>query len=140
MNEKTTDENEMDVEQWLAIRKEAGLKIDPETAEVIWNYTQTLDPYGVCPDLPEEYQQIGREYFARSPGGEIWVWFGDLPNTTRDALWKRHSASWRFQVDWRISRRNRPTMSSNPDDGREPALQRRFGAHAKVPSSRMPIF
>ena len=59
MNEKTTDENEMDVEQWLAIRKEAGLKIDPETAEVIWNYTQTLNPYGVCPDLPEEYSKLG---------------------------------------------------------------------------------
>jgi len=26
---------DMSVEQWLAIRKEAGLKIDPETAEVI---------------------------------------------------------------------------------------------------------
>ena len=25
-------------EAWLAIRKEAGLKIDPETAEVTWTY------------------------------------------------------------------------------------------------------
>ena len=32
--------------QWLAIRKEAGLKLDPETAEVEWCYAQTLDPYG----------------------------------------------------------------------------------------------
>ena len=37
---------------WLAIRKEAGRKIDPETAEVDWIYAQTLDPYGVYPDLP----------------------------------------------------------------------------------------
>ena len=29
------------IEQWLAIRKEAGLKIDPETAEVEWIYAQT---------------------------------------------------------------------------------------------------
>ena len=53
--------------QWLAIRKEAGLKLDPETAEVEWCYAQTLDPYGVDPDLPEQCQQISREYFARSP-------------------------------------------------------------------------
>ena len=49
-----------DVEQWLAIRKEAGLKIYPKTAEVEWRYAQTLDPYGVYPDLPEECQQVGR--------------------------------------------------------------------------------
>ena len=96
MTKKTTDENKMDVEQWLAIRKEAGLKIDPETAEVMWIYAQTLDPYGVCPDLPEECQQIGREYFARSPGSDIWVEFGDLPGPTRDALWKRHSRKLAF--------------------------------------------
>jgi hypothetical protein len=35
--------------QWLAIRKEAGLKLDPETAEVEWCYAQTLDPYGGRP-------------------------------------------------------------------------------------------
>jgi hypothetical protein len=49
---------ESDVEQWLAIRKEAGLKINPKTAEVEWRYAQTLDPYGVYPDLPEECQQV----------------------------------------------------------------------------------
>jgi hypothetical protein len=76
----------MTVEQWLAIRREAGLKIDPETAEVEWDYAQTLDPYGVDPNLPEEYQQVGREYFARSPGSDIWVWFGDLSEATSDAL------------------------------------------------------
>src|SRR4249919_863639 len=85
MTEKTTDENKMDVKQWLAIRKEAGLKIDPETAEVFWTYAQTADPYGIYPDLPDEWEQIGREYFARSPGG-IWVHFGDLPEATANAL------------------------------------------------------
>jgi hypothetical protein len=58
---------EFDVEKWLAIRKEEGLKINPETAEVMWIYAQTLDPYGVDPDLPEELQQVERAYFARSP-------------------------------------------------------------------------
>jgi hypothetical protein len=60
----------LNVEEWLAIRKEEGLKIDPETAEVSWHYAQTLDPYGVDQNLTEECQQIGREYFARSPGSE----------------------------------------------------------------------
>ena len=30
---------------WLAVRKEAGLKIDPETAEVAWTYGLGDDPY-----------------------------------------------------------------------------------------------
>jgi hypothetical protein len=42
--------DQMTVEQWLAMRKEAGLHIDPGTAEVEWTYTQTLDPYSVDPD------------------------------------------------------------------------------------------
>lgn len=86
-NEKMTAE---EIENWLAIRKEAGLHIDPETAEVEWVYAYTLDPYGIYPELPEEFQQVGREYFARSPGSDVWVDFGDLPEATRDALWERH--------------------------------------------------
>jgi hypothetical protein len=34
------------VKKWLAIRKKAGRKIDPKTAEVDWTYELTLDPYG----------------------------------------------------------------------------------------------
>src|SRR5260370_15232926 len=70
---------EMKRRKWLAIRKKAGRKIDPEAAEVWWIYAQTLDPYGVYPELPEEYQQVGRAYFARSPESDIWVCFYDLP-------------------------------------------------------------
>jgi hypothetical protein len=82
-------ENELTVEQWLAIRKEAGLHIDPETAEVMWTYAQTCDPYGIDPDLPEELKQIGREYFARAPGSDVWVSFGDIPESIRKALRER---------------------------------------------------
>lgn len=85
-----------DVERWLAIRKAEELKINPETAEVDWTCAQTLDPYGVKPELPEEYQQIGRAYFARSPGSDVWVEFGDLPEATRDALWAKHSRKLAF--------------------------------------------
>jgi hypothetical protein len=82
--------------QFRAAMKEAELKIDPATAEVIWIYAQTLDPYDIEPDLPEEYQQIGREYFARAPGSDVWVLFGDLPEATRKALWAKHSSRLAF--------------------------------------------
>src|ERR1700730_7694778 len=86
----------MDMKAWRKTRKEAGLLIDPESAEVDWVYAQTLDPYGVYPDLPEELQQIGREYFARSPGSDLWVCFGDLPDSTRNALWEKHRKKLKF--------------------------------------------
>ena len=91
-----TTESQMPVKEWLAIRREAGLKIDPETAEVYWVHAQTLDPYGVDPDLPKEYQQIGREYFARAPGSDVWVWFGDLPKETEARLWKKYKSKLAF--------------------------------------------
>jgi hypothetical protein len=85
-----------EAEEYREIRRQAGLAIDPDTAEVTWWYAQTLDPYGLEPDLPEELQQIAREYFARSPGSDIWVWFGDLPNRTREALRERHRSKLAF--------------------------------------------
>ena len=78
------------LEEWLALRKLAVLAINPETAEVAWVYGITLDVYGVHPDLPEELQQVGREYFARSPGSEIWASFRNLPEATREMLWQKH--------------------------------------------------
>jgi hypothetical protein len=74
-------------DQWLALRKEAGLKIDPTTAELDWDYGQAGDPYGVR-DLAPEEQQVGRNYFCRAPGTDIWVHFYDLPDATREALWR----------------------------------------------------
>jgi hypothetical protein len=87
-----TDDNKMTKEQWLAVRKEAALQIDPETALVWRDYGQILDPYGVDPDLPEECQCIGRVYFARSPGSDVWVCFYDLPKAVRDRLRERYHA------------------------------------------------
>lgn len=69
-----------DVQQWLEIRKAAGREIDPETARLHWAYRYTMDPYGVEKDLPDECKQIGREWFARAPGSDIWVSFDDIPN------------------------------------------------------------
>jgi len=87
------------VNRWLAKRKKAGRKIDPGTAEVMWAYAQTLDPYGVEAEMPDEYYQVGMEYFARSPGSDIWVWFGDLPAAVSDALWEKHKANLAFPAD-----------------------------------------
>src|SRR5262249_42197814 len=98
-----------EAEEWLAIRRKAALEIDPETAEVTWCYGQILDPYGIMgADFPEELDCVGRDYFARSPGSDVWVWFGDLPEETREALdrnWEglgSISISSRGDVVWNI--------------------------------------
>jgi hypothetical protein len=36
--------------------------------------------------------QIQRHYFARAPGSDEWVDFGDLPDETREAIWRREDA------------------------------------------------
>jgi hypothetical protein len=70
-------------------------RIDPATAEVMWEYGYTLDPYGVH-ELLDEEKQIGRAYFARSPGSDVWVSFYDLPDATAAALWDKHSSKLAF--------------------------------------------
>jgi hypothetical protein len=93
-----TDKTEMPVERWRAIRREAGLHIDPETAEVMWTWGQIADPYGIeGADLPGEHDCVGRIYFAQSPGSGVWVEFGDLPKATVAALWKNEEAWRRFE-------------------------------------------
>ena len=104
---KRTAAEKAEIEQRLAIRKEEALKIDPETAEVHWTYAQTLDPYGVMDEweLPEEFDQIGREHFARAPGSDICVWFGDLPEETRAKLAHKEKPSFTIrggEVIWNI--------------------------------------
>ena len=87
MKQQETPERQDDqltVSQWLAARKEAGLRIDPVTAEVDWGFGDVLDPYGVRPDVRGGC--VGRIYFARSPGSDIWVCFYDLPGATLDEL------------------------------------------------------
>lgn len=79
--------------EFRSIRREAGKHIDPATAEVDWIHALLLDPYGIGADIPEDCQCVGRVYFARAPGSDIWVWFGDLPDATTEALWERGSKS-----------------------------------------------
>lgn len=84
-----------EIRKYLDDRKREAVTIDPQTAEVTWWYAETLDPYGVH-DLPPEAQQIGREYFARHPGSEIWVWFGDVPDVTSTKLMERYGGELAF--------------------------------------------
>jgi hypothetical protein len=91
-----TNNIKMTIEEFLAIRKGAALKIDPETAEVLRDYGQVFDPYGIYPNLPHQWDCFGRTYFARSPNSEVWVSFDDLPKATREALWQRHKQGLAF--------------------------------------------
>jgi hypothetical protein len=89
------DKPAVEIEEFLKIRREAALEIDPETAEVEWTYGQMEDPYGLYHLRPEE-QTIGREYFARTPGSNVWVSFGDLPEEARERLWELHGSKLAF--------------------------------------------
>jgi hypothetical protein len=85
---RKSEKSQLAKEQWLALRKDAALRIDPETGEVYWRHGQICDPYGV-EELSKEDWCIGRNYFARSPGSDVWVSFDDLPNAVLDRLWER---------------------------------------------------
>ena len=85
-------------------RREAGRKIDPETAEVRGRCGNLFDPYEIDPLCPEEYaDDYGWNHFARSPGSDIWVYFGDLPAATLDALRKRPRVSDELPDFWDLS-------------------------------------
>ena len=79
-----------EISLWLEGRKEGGRRIDPNSADVEFTFwwAQVLDPYGVL-DLTPEEKCVGRSYFACSPDSGGWVSFYDLPEQTRDELWRR---------------------------------------------------
>src|SRR5262245_37998056 len=89
--------NEAKKKEWLATRKEAGREIDPETAEVMETTGCFFDPYNINPELFEEERPVGRVLFARSPGSDIWVVWGDLPRATEKALWDKYLGVGRFR-------------------------------------------
>ena len=98
------DGSGLTIRQWLQVRKDEAMRIDPETAEVHWSYEQAFDPYRVGFKLPDVWRCVGREYFARNPGSDIWVVFQDLPEGTRNKLWEMHSSKLAFPaglpVEW----------------------------------------
>jgi hypothetical protein len=88
--EEETMSDRMTTEEFLANRIEAGRRIDPNSANVefTFQWAEVLDPYGVL-DLTPEERCSGRSYIARSPDSDGWVSFYDLPDKTRDELWRR---------------------------------------------------
>ena len=70
---------------WAAIQRAAS-KLHPKTA--IWwcHYVEVLDVYGVDKKLTPEC--VGNECFVRSPGSKVWIYLGDLPASTQEALLK----------------------------------------------------
>jgi hypothetical protein len=94
MSDEQNEEHELQVSMRLksfkALMQVIGQQIDPETAEVEWTYIQLLDPYSVFPQkVVDQHWCIGRGYFARAPGSDFWVEFGDLPDATVEALWRK---------------------------------------------------
>jgi hypothetical protein len=109
---RITELKEYDAE--IERRREIGKTIDPATAETIFWYADINDPYDI---LDERYfgRISGREYFARSPGGE-WVRFEDLPEATHEALWERDNRKLVFPYGLRGTEPiiNRPPRHDNP--------------------------
>jgi hypothetical protein len=132
------------LDQWEAWRKAAGLHIDPETAEVLWDYRQVVDPYGIWPEIPEECDCIGRSYFARSPGMGVWIEFSDLPEATRDALWQKHKGQLAFPAGlmdfYYFSRdyveRNFGPPSNLSDDEYDEAMRAAYQAYLSEKTER----
>lgn len=69
-------------EVWHELLEIAGAQIDPATAEVVWEWGQLGDPYGLSPDPPPEGECVGRLYWARAPGTNIWINFCHLTEET----------------------------------------------------------
>ena len=83
----------MTPEEYEADRREAGKRLDPETANVFVMYVPLFDPSRVYNDdpKPEYYDLVGSVTFASSP--EVGkVCFEDLPDKTQKRLWERMKA------------------------------------------------
>jgi hypothetical protein len=136
--------------EWLEARKAAALQIDPETAQVMWAYIWDFDPYGLYANLPEELRQAGRGYFARDPGSDIWVEFGDLPKAVGDQLWEKHGTKLSLTIcvdeddHTYLNRNDEQRRSSSevvlPDNlqGEDELFDRFFWQHFRNPAPARP--
>ena len=78
-----------DIQAWLAARKKAGRKIDPNNAEVKLIWALALDPYGMVQDMTPE-ASVKNAYFVRSPESGGWVHFDVIyPGATSEELRRR---------------------------------------------------
>ncbi len=80
-------EKKLMVEQFIAGRREAGKRIDPETAEVARHaWVDLEDPYRII--SPSKFKYTGGHTFAYSPEEGL-ISFDDLPEKTRTRLYER---------------------------------------------------
>jgi hypothetical protein len=69
-----------------AMVSEDGKLIDPANCEAIRLYVDVGNPYGVG---PEDAGCIGGDWSVRALPDGKWIWFGDLPDATWEAVQKR---------------------------------------------------
>jgi hypothetical protein len=92
---------DMSIGQYLAIRKEEGLKIDPATADICQSSVYIFDPYDIDPTLDRKYAPFDRDLFVRGLGSDIWVHEEDLPKET----WKAICEPTNDSDEWRGDKR-----------------------------------
>lgn len=125
-NERCLTEKEYD--EWYAIKKEQGAKIKPETCQVIFQYDDTVDEYGLTKH-DRRYDElrgcIGRNFYAGNAGCGTygWVSFRDIPEDIRAKLKAKRDAAdregWRrireMQVDTEVVEHPDGTVSVKID-------------------------
>jgi hypothetical protein len=105
-------------EELRAWRKAAGERINPDTAEVWFQFVEILNPYGDPPPVPPEHSCRGRVFFAADPVEDVPVWFYDLPEETREKLEAKRSAADREgweEIGFRLDVHGIPRLPSIED-------------------------
>jgi hypothetical protein len=84
-----------EAKEWLAIRQEEALRIDPNTAEASADYGRYSDPYNLYPAMPKwagdrrDRRNLRVLDFVRRADGDVWIWEGCLSDDVRAALLDR---------------------------------------------------
>ena len=107
-----------DLDEYEAERerlRQIGLTIDPVTAETMFWYADVSDPYDILDREMYNENCYGRVRAARNPGGK-WVAFEDLPEATREALWKRdgHKLVFPYGLGFDYDIINKPPVAEPP--------------------------
>lgn len=88
--DELVDKCSLEIEKWLALRKDEALKINAEDAEIMWVRGQALDPYEVFGiTIHSPYHFWVELCFVRRPESDIWVYAEDLPEKVRRELEER---------------------------------------------------
>ncbi len=88
---KNGEADQLTVEQWLAIRKEAALRIDPDTA----------DPMDSTPSFQRNFTKSGENTSPVLPEATYGCGLAISPKRPKMLCGKSTSADWRFRRDFR---------------------------------------